>query len=186
MSRVNLLPWRRVRRQRRQNEFLAMLGAGALAAVLMVVVWQLIAMAVVDRQEDRNNILRGEIALLDIKIREIKDLQAQKAKLQARMDVIQELQVKRPMSVRLFDALARSTPEGAFLTNFVQRDSTLSLQGWAQSNARVSTYMHQLDDSEHFDPSTLLVARAGEHRGMHASQFELRVPQHVAKDEPAQ
>jgi hypothetical protein len=46
--------------------------------------------------------------------------------------------------------------------------------------------MHQLDDSEHFDPSTLLVARAGEYRGMHASQFELRVPQHVAKDEPAQ
>jgi type IV pilus assembly protein PilN len=90
------------------------------------------------------------------------------------------------MSVRLFDALARSTPEGVFLTNFVQRDSTLSLQGWAQSNARVSTYMHQLDDSEHFDPSTLRVARAGEHRSMHASQFELRVPQHVAKDEPAQ
>lgn len=78
MSRVNLLPWRRVRRQRRQNEFLAMLGAGAFAAVVMVVVWQLIAMAVVGRQEDRNNILRGEIALLDIKIREIKDLQAQR------------------------------------------------------------------------------------------------------------
>lgn len=186
MSRVNLLPWRRVHRQRRQSEFLAMLGAGSLVAIVMVVVWQLIALAAAGRQEDRNNILRGEIALLDVKIREIKDLQAQKTRLQARMDVIQELQVKRPMSVRLFDALARSTPEGAFLTNFVQHDSTLSLQGWAQSNARVSTYMHQLDASEDFDPSTLLVARAGEHRSMHASQFELRVPQHLAKDEPAQ
>lgn len=186
MSRVNLLPWRRVRRQRRQNEFLAMLATGAVAAVLLVVVWQLIAMAVVSSQEERNNVLRAEIALLDIKIREIKGLQAQKARLQARMDVIQDLQVKRPMSVRLFDALARSTPEGTFLTGFSQRGTTLSLRGWAQSNARVSTYMHQLDASEQFDPSRLVVARAGEHRGMHASQFDLQVPQHVAKDEPAQ
>jgi len=186
MSRVNLLPWRRVRRQRRQKEFLTMLGAGAVAAVLLVAVWQLIAMAVVSQQEERNNLLRSEIAILDMKIREIKDLQAQKAKLQARMDVIQDLQVKRPMSVRLFDALARTTPEGTFLTSFAQRDTTLSLQGWAQSNARISTYMHQLDASEQFDPSILRVARAGEHRGMHASQFDLQVPQHVAKEEPAQ
>lgn len=186
MSRVNLLPWRRVRRQRRQNEFLAMLAAGAVTAVLLVAVWELIVVAVVNGQEERNNLLRAEIALLDIKIREIKDLQAQKAKLQARMDVIQELQIKRPMSVRLFDALARSTPEGTFLTSFAQRGTTLSLRGWAQSNARISTYMHQLDASEQFDPSRLLVARAGEYRGMHASQFDLQVPQHVVKGEPAQ
>ncbi len=186
MSRVNLLPWRRVRRQRRQNEFLAMLGAGALAAVLLVAAWELIAMAMVSRQEERNDILRSEIAILDAKIREIKDLQAQKARLQARMDVIQDLQVKRPASVKLFDALARSTPEGVFLTGFTQRDTMLSLLGWAQSNARVSTYMHQLDASDQFDPSRLRVARAGELRGLHASQFDLQVPQHVAKDEPAQ
>jgi type IV pilus assembly protein PilN len=186
MSRVNLLPWRRVRRERRQREFYVMVGAGAAAAVLLVAAWELVVMGMVGRQEDRNDILRGEIAILDEKIREIKGLQAEKARLQARMDVIQDLQVKRPLAVRLFDALARSTPEGVFLTNFGQRDAQLSLQGWAQSNARVSTYMHQLDDSEQFDPSTLRVARAGEHRGLHASQFDLLVPQHVAKDESAQ
>lgn len=185
MSRVNLLPWRRARRQRRQHEFLVMLGAGTVGAILLVAVGEMIAAAVVNGQEERNNLLRSEIVILDIKIREIKDLQAQKAKLQARMDVIQDLQVKRPMSVKLFDALARSTPEGVFLTGFTQRETTLSLQGWAQSNARISTYMHQLDASDQFDPSTLRVARAGEFRGMHASQFDLQVPQHVAKDEPA-
>jgi len=112
-------------------------------------------------------------------------LQAQKAKLQARMDVIQDLQIRRPMSVKLFDALARNTPEGVYLTSFAQHDTQLSLQGWAQSNARISTYMHQLDDSDQFDPSTLRVARAGEHRSLHASQFDLLVPQHVAKEESA-
>lgn len=185
MSRVNLLPWRSVRRQRRQHEFLTMLGAGAIGALLLVALSEMIVTVVVSRQEERNNLLRAEIAILDIKIREIKELQAQKAKLQARMDVIQDLQVKRPMSVKLFDALARTTPEGAFLTSFAQRETVLSLQGWAQSNARVSTYMHQLDASEEFDPSVLRVVRAGEHRGMHASQFDLQVPQYVAKDEPA-
>lgn len=185
MSRVNLLPWRRVRRQRRQREFLLMLGAGAAGAVLLVIVGELVAMSLVNRQERRNEFLRTEIAILDIRIREIRDIQAQKAKLQARMDVIQDLQVKRPMPVKLFDALAQSTPEGVFLTNFSQTENTLSLQGWAQSNARVSSYMHLLDASEQFDPSKLRVARAGEYRGMHASQFDLQVPQHVAKDEQA-
>jgi type IV pilus assembly protein PilN len=183
MSRVNLLPWRRVRRQRRQKEFLGMLGAGALVAVALVAAWEVIALSMVSRQEERNNILRSEIAILDKKITEIKDLQAKKAKLQARMDVIQELQVRRPMSVKLFDALARNTPEGVFLTNFAQRGTQLSLQGWAQSNARISTYMNLLDASDEFDPSTLRVARAGEHRSLHASQFDLQVPQHVAKSE---
>lgn len=185
MSRVNLLPWRRVRRQRRQKEFLAALGAGALVAVSLVVAWEVVALSMVSRQEERNSILRAQIAILDEKIKEIKDLQAKKAKLQARMDVIQDLQVRRPMSVKLFDALARNTPEGVYLTNFAQRDTSLSLQGWAQSNARISTYMHMLDDSDQFDPSTLRVARAGEHRSLHASQFDLQVPQYVAKSEPS-
>lgn len=185
MSRVNLLPWRRARRQRRQREFLLMLGAGVVGAMALAAAGEFISTAFVNRQEARNEFLRTEIAILDVKIREIRDIQAQKAKLQARMDVIQDLQVKRPMPVKLFDALARSTPAGAFLLSFVQTENILSLQGWAQSNARVSTYMNQLDASDQFDPSTLRVARAGEHRGMHASQFDLKVPQHVAKDEQA-
>ena len=186
MSRVNLLPWRRGRRQRRQREFLMVLAAGALGAVLLVALGEMISTIIVNRQEERNTLLRSEIAALDIKIREIRDIQAQKASLQARMDVIQDLQVKRPMSVKLFDALARSVPDGVFLTSFSQRETILSLQGLAQSNARVSTFMHQLDASGQFDPSTLGVARASEHRGMHASQYDIKVPQHVAKDEPGQ
>jgi len=162
-----------------------MLGAGAVGAALLVIAGELVSTSFVNRQEARNELLRAEIAILDVKIREIRDIQAQKAKLQARMDVIQDLQVKRPMPVKLLDALAHSTPEGVFLTNFTQTENTLSLQGWAQSNARVSSYMHLLDDSDQFDPSILRVARAGEHRGMHASQFDLQVPQHVAKDEQA-
>ncbi len=186
MSRVNLLPWRRGQRQRRQKEFLMTLGAGVLGAALLVIVAELVSTTIVNRQEERNALLRTEIAALDIKIREIRDIQAQKSRLQARMDVIQDLQVKRPMSVKLFDALARSVPDGVFVARVSQRETALSLQGLAQSNARVSTFMHQLDASDHFDPSTLGVARATEHRGMHASQYDIKVPQHVAKDEPGQ
>lgn len=186
MSPVNLLPWRRGRRQRRQREFLMVLAGGAVGAVFLVGAGEWISTEVVNRQEERNTLLRTEIAALDLKIQEIKDIQAQKASLQARMDVIQDLQVKRPASVKLFEALARSVPEGVFLTSFSQLETALSLQGLAQSNARVSTFMHQLDAAGQFDPSTLGVARATEHRGLHASQFDIKVPQHVAKEEPAQ
>jgi type IV pilus assembly protein PilN len=147
MPRINLLPWRQQERQRRQKEFgLFAIGAVlAAAAVMLITSW--VMSAAIDRQRDRNELLKTEIAELDRQITEILGLEAQKARLQARIEVIERLQRSRPEVVHVFDQLARSLPEGVYLTSVKQTDKKLELKGVAQSSTRVSTFMRNIEAS---------------------------------------
>lgn len=147
MARINLLPWRAERRRQRQKEFLVMLGGTALGAVVLafaIVSWH---GAQVDGQRERNNYLKAEIATLDKQIVEIEALDEQKSRLLARKEVIEQLQANRSQMVHLFDSLVRSIPDGVVLTSIRQEGQVLRLEGRAQSNARVSTYMRMLETS---------------------------------------
>jgi type IV pilus assembly protein PilN len=147
MARINLLPWREWERKRKQREFTGMVAAGALFAAIAVVIGHMQMEGMIGDQEDRNRFLEGEIKSLDERIVKIKDLESTKAKLLARMNVIQELQSNRPLSVHLMDELVRTLPDGVYLRKFTQKGGQLTLDGVAQSNARVSAYMRNIDGS---------------------------------------
>lgn len=183
MPRVNLLPWRERRRAQRQKEFYGLIGAAALGALLVIGAMELFIGRLQDRQLERNALLTTEIAVLDKKIAEIRELKAQKAALLSRMEVIRELQVMRPRSVKLLDGLSRTLPEGAFLKSFVQRGTDVTLDGIAQSNARVSTFMHNLDGSDRFGQSLLNIIRNSDRNGFRVSNFTLTVPQQIKTPE---
>ena len=147
MARINLLPWRAERRAQRQKEFMVMLGASALGAAVLafaIVSWH---GAQVDGQHERNDYLKAQIATLDQQIVEIEQLDQQKAQLLARKEVIEQLQANRSQMVHLFDSLVRTIPDGVVLTSIRQEGEVLRLEGRAQSNARVSTYMRMLETS---------------------------------------
>ena len=147
MARINLLPWREWERKRKQREFTGMVAAGALFAAIAVVIGHMQMEGLIGGQEDRNRYLEGEIKSLDARIVKIKDLESTKAKLLARMNVIQELQSNRPLSVHLMDELVRTLPDGVYLNKVTQKGAQLTLDGVAQSNARVSAYMRNIDGS---------------------------------------
>ena len=147
MARINLLPWRAERRAQRQKEFFAMLGLSALAAVVLaflIISWH---GAQIDGQNERNNYLKTQISTLDQQIAEIEKLDEQKARLLARKEVIEQLQANRSQMVHLFDSLVRTIPDGVVLTSIKQEGQKLTLEGRSQSNARVSTYMRNLEGS---------------------------------------
>ena len=147
MARINLLPWREERRQQRQKEFFVMLGAAAIGAVVLafaIISWH---GAQVDGQRERNDYLKQQIATLDKHIAEIQALDEQKARLLARKEVIEQLQANRSQMVHLFDSLVRTIPDGVVLTSIRQEGNVLTIEGRAQSNARVSTYMRMLEGS---------------------------------------
>jgi type IV pilus assembly protein PilN len=147
MARINLLPWRADRRKLRQKEFATMLGLAALAGVVL---WFLVNMyynAQISGENDRNAYLHDQITQVDAKIKEIEDLDKKKAKLLARKEVIEQLQANRSQMVHLFDQLVRTIPDGVTLTSIKQEGDKLTLEGRSQSNARVSTYMRQLESS---------------------------------------
>ncbi len=147
MARINLLPWRAERRKQRQREFQGMLGLAALAGVLLsFLVWFYFSQQI-SGQNERNAFLQAEIAKVKKQNEEIKELDAKKDRLLARKKVIEELQANRSQMVHLFDSLVRTIPDGVTLGSIKQEGDILTLQGNAQSNARVSAYMRNLEVS---------------------------------------
>jgi type IV pilus assembly protein PilN len=145
MARINLLPWRAERRAARQKEFYAMLGFAAIGGVVLSALIYLFYGQQIGGEQERIDFLKGEISKVESQIKEIDDLDKKKARLLAREKVIEELQANRSQMVHLFDSLVRTIPDGVALTNIKQVGNQMTLEGRAQSNARVSTYMRNLE-----------------------------------------
>lgn len=147
MAKINLLPWRAERRANRQKEFYGMLGlAAAGGLVLSFLIWFHYGQQI-SGQNTRNQFLQAEIQKVEGKIKEIEALDKQKDRLLARKKVIEQLQANRSQMVHLFDSLVRTIPDGVALASIKQEGEILTLEGRAQSNARVSNYMRNLEGS---------------------------------------
>ena len=147
MARINLLPWRAERRKQRQKEFGIMLAFAALAGVVLWFLVNSYYNSQIDGQNERNAYLQEQIKQVEAKITEIDELDRQKARLLARKEVIEQLQANRSQMVHLFDSLVRTIPDGVTLASIKQEGEILTLEGNAQSNARVSAYMRNLEVS---------------------------------------
>ncbi|HJW45650.1 MAG TPA: PilN domain-containing protein [Lysobacter sp.] len=175
MARINLLPWRAERRKQRQKEFSVLLGMSALGAVLISFLMVGYYKAQISGQNERNQYLTDQIATVQKQIDEIKLLDEKKAKLLARKEIIEKLQANRSQMVHLFDSLVRTIPDGVILTAIKQDEDTLTLQGRAQSNARVSTYMRNLEGSGWMTkPDLSIIEAKGEDKSL-PNEFRLSV-----------
>lgn len=177
MTRINLLPWREQQRKERERQFYTVAG-GAVVMMLLVVGYIHIHMnGLIDQQKARNDFLTQEIATVDAQIAEIKELEAEKSQLLARMKVIEQLQSQRPQMVHLFDELVKTVPDGVYITSVKQTGSSVIVEGVAQSNARVSAFMRNIDQSEWMSSPKLNVIEAMSKDGQRASKFVLDIKQ---------
>jgi type IV pilus assembly protein PilN len=175
MARINLLPWRAERRRLRQKEFLAMLGASAVAAAVISFAIVMFYNRQIDGQNERNAYVKDQITQVDSKIKEIEELDKKKAKLLARKEVIEQLQANRSQMVHLFDSLVRTIPDGVTLSAIKQEGDVLTLSGRSQSNARVSTYMRNLEGSGWMtNPELSVIEARGGNKGL-PYEFNLQV-----------
>lgn len=179
MPSINLLPWRAELRRRRQRDFVAGLGAAVVMAGLVALVARLWVSGLIDDQVARNDLLRAEIAVLDKQIEEILQLEQEKARLVARMEIIETLQKSRPEVVRLFDELVRALPDGVYLSQMSQSDRKLEFTGVAQSSTRVSAFMRNIDSSEVLAAPGLKVIETGRGEG---SNFSLSATLRTSAD----
>ena len=175
MARINLLPWREERRKARQKEFVGMLGLAVVAGVLLSILIVTFYSGRISSQTARNEYLRGEITKVDGQIKEIEALDKKKSKLLARKEVIEQLQSNRSQMVHLFDSLVRTIPDGVALAGIKQEGDILTLSGRSQSNARVSTYMRNLESSGWMTNPDLNVIEAKEGNAGLPYEFNLKV-----------
>ena len=175
MTRINLLPWRAERRKQRQKDSMVMHAMSAVAAVVLSFLIIAYYNGQISGQTERNAFLTAQIAELDKQIVQIEELDKKKAKLLARKEVIEQLQANRSQMVHLFDSLVRTIPDGVVLTSIKQDDVILTLEGRSQSNARVSTYMRNLEGSGWMtNPELSIIEAKGNDKGL-PYEFKLQV-----------
>ena len=183
MIRINLLPHRELARAARRRQFNAMLAVAAAAGVFVVVAGHLLIDARQSAQQARNVYLEQEIAKLDIQIGEIKKIREQTQALLERKQVVETLQANRTEVVHLVDQMIRLLPDGLYLKSFKQAGDVVTISGYTQSSARVSTLMRNLNDSVWFDAASLVEIKAATVNNLRANEFVLTVKQ--ARPQPA-
>lgn len=175
MIRINLLPHREEKRKALRQQFYAL---SALVAVLAAFIWFVgysLIDAMIERQAEKNRFLKSEIAVLDKQIEEIKKLKEQTEALLQRKQVIEALQANRSEIVHLFNELARQLPSGVYLKSIKQEGQKVTLTGYAQSNARVSTLMHNLDESPILERPVLIEIKAAQVAKRRMSEFSMSI-----------
>lgn len=173
--RINLLDWRAERRRQRKQRFLAILGLAAAASLAVVVIGYLSMGAAVSHQQARNQYLTQQIAELEKQIKEIQELEKVKQNLLARMRVIEQLQQNRSATVHFFDEIINTLPDGVYLTSIKQSAQLVTIDGVAESNGRISSYLKNLDASPWFKDPKLVVIKTSDKSKLRASEFTLQV-----------
>ena len=144
MILINLLPHREAARKRRRETFYATLGAAALLGGLIAGAAYVWYQAQISSQQSKNSFLQAEITKLETEIKEISTLQSEITALKARQQAVEDLQGDRNLPVHLLNELVRQLPDGVYLAGMKQEDRTVTLQGMAQSNERVSELLRNL------------------------------------------
>jgi len=145
--RINLLPHREEKRQARQRQFVSFAVLLAILALAVVGLVHMVFATKIEDQEARNKLLKTEIAKLDDQIKEIDKLRDQIQQVLARKQVVETLQANRSEAVHLLDQIVRQLPDGIYLKSIKQQGNKIQMVGYAQSNARVSTLMRNVEAS---------------------------------------
>ncbi len=186
MTKINLLDWRAERRALRLVQFRNFMVFGLIVAVVAVALGYLAMTNAITQQQARNTYLKQQIAEIDQKIKEIEDLERTKQNLLARMRVIEELQSSRSATVHFFDELVNTIPAGITLNSIKQVGDTVTIDGVAESNGRISSYIKSFENSQWFAEPKLVVIKTSEKNKQREGQFKLQVKNltKAAKVEP--
>jgi type IV pilus assembly protein PilN len=167
-THINLRDWRQERRKKRKERFAASMGLGVLVAAVVVGIAYMAVDSQLNNQNARNTYLRQQI-------KEIQELERVRSNLLARMRVIESLQASRSAGVHFFDEIVNTLPEGVNITSLKQAGPMVTIDGVADSNGRISTYMKNLDASIWFENPRLVVIKSNEKDRRRKSEFQLQV-----------
>lgn len=175
MIRINLLPHREEARKERRKQFYVTAGLVSVLGLLIVFAVFTVISGFISTQNGSNDFLKREIAVLDKQIEQIKRLKEQTQALLSRKRVIEDLQRDRGETVYLLSEMVSQVPEGIYLKSLKQDGLKVNLMGYAQSNARVSTLMRNLEASPWLEHPELIEVKAVILNGRRINEFAMNV-----------
>lgn len=175
MIRINLLPHREEKRKARRIQFFVLVGLVSVLAGLIVFLGYTVVNGYIATQDERNEFLKKEIAVLDKQIEEIRRLKEQTQWLLSRKQIIESLQADRAEAVYLLNEMVRQVPEGVYLKSLKQDGRKISLSGYTQSNARVSTLMRNFEASPYLEKPVLVEIKTATVDKRRVSEFSMTV-----------
>ncbi|MCB4809764.1 PilN domain-containing protein [Methylovorus menthalis] len=175
MIRINLLPHRQNKRAERQREFNVMLVGTLILGVVIVFMVQTFIGASIDAQANRNTRLEQANAQLDQQIAEIKELKSEISAVLERKQVVENLQTNRSQTVMVLDELSRELPEGMFLKSIKQQGAVITIEGIADTNARVAALVRNLSSSPAMESPGLVEIKSATVNGLKQNDFIMNV-----------
>ncbi len=147
MIRVNLLPIKKSRRQEALRTELTLAGLALLGLVLLIAVVQVWTQLSVSEAQAENGRLKAKIEEMKAVVARVEEIEALKADLQKKLQVIKELKANKAGPVRLLDELAQATPEKLQLTSLEEKEGLVKLAGVSVSNEVISQFLSNLEGS---------------------------------------
>jgi type IV pilus assembly protein PilN len=175
MIRINLLPHREEAKKERRQQFFVLSGLVSVLGLLIVFAVYTAIAGYIGTQESANDFLKKEIAVLDKQLDQIKRLKEQTKALLARKQVIEDLQRDRGETVYLLSEMVKQVPEGIYLKTLKQDGLNVNITGYAQSNARVSALMRNLESSPWLESPQLVEVKAIVLNGRRSNEFAMNV-----------
>ena len=175
MIHINLLPWRDKKRHTAKKDFLRLLVASSIAAVILIVIIHIVLQYKINNQKRRNYFLTEQSRIYNNNIRQIEQLKKLRLKITNRMKVIQQLQASRPYVVHLFEAFVNIIPNGVYFTSITREGNNLVLLGQAEANAQVSQLMRNVKVSPWLKSPSLKIIKVNDNNPFnYTREFELR------------
>ncbi len=175
MAKINLLPWRQAYREEKKREFIGVIVAVVMMALLGAYAWVASVQSAIENQNARNQLLKQEIAKLDAQVKEISEIKKVRDDLLARIKVITDLEGTRPVIVRYFDEMVRAIPDGVWLTSIDRKGDLVTIEGVAESYNRIASFLRNLEASDWYASHNLISVDAAPDEGEDASVFKMTV-----------
>ena len=174
MIRVNLLPVKElqaaVRRQRDLTMGAIVLGGFALVLLALFLVQHYRRSSLAS---DLAN-LRSEIEALDVKLKQVGDLQGKIKEYTNKHNIFSELNKKKRGPVGVMEGLSAATPPRLWLTEFKETGGKLTINGTAADNQTVAEFLKALAESAYFREVELVETAQGGQESGPFKKFSIR------------
>lgn len=183
MTTINLLPWRKQRREQNKKAFLALLWGVVGLSVIFTAFAYFVMRHRIDIQMAINQFYTQQNAILDKQLEKVKDIKDIKENLLARMQVIQNLERIRPATVLMLDELVRILPEGVYVNQLKKEGNIITLVGESESNSQISTLMRRIEGSRWMSDPILTEIKSDDADDQYSRDFSLQMTQTIPKDD---